>query len=62
MFHVSLDLLMALTYVDELYIMINSLEQTLQHLYTSRMPAEIHQRIAVRLCSTKIELKKCKTF
>lgn len=60
-FMCHMDLLMALTF-DEFYIMINSLEETLQCLYTSRMPTKIHQCRVVRLCCIKIELKKCKTF
>lgn len=56
------DLLMALTYIDELYILINFLEYTLQHLYMSRMPTEIQLCRAVGLYYTKIELKKRKVF
>lgn len=56
------DLLIALTYVDELYILINSLEYKLQQLYMSRMPIEIHPSRAVGLYYTKIELKKCKVI
>lgn len=57
-----MDLLMVLTYVDELYILTNSLEYTLQHLYMSRMPTEIQLCRAVGLYYTKIELKKRKVF
>lgn len=52
-----MDLLMALTYVDELYILINSLKYTLQHLYMSRMLTEIRLCRALGLHCTKIELK-----
>lgn len=53
---------MALTYIDELYVLINFLEYTLQHLNMSRMPTEIQLCRAVGLYYTKIELKKRKVF